>query len=58
MDERYAGWGYEDTALLRELTRHYGFVPSPFNHVLGLWHDGAHWDMSATNPNRVLFESA
>jgi GT2 family glycosyltransferase len=57
MDERYAGWGYEDTALLRELARRYGFVPAPFNHVIGLWHDGAHRDLSPNNPNRALFES-
>lgn len=56
MDERYAGWGYEDTALLRALARRYGYVPPPYNHVTALWHDGAHRDMSAGNPNKALFD--
>lgn len=57
MDERYRGWGYEDTALLRELGRRYGYVTAPYTRVIGLWHDESHRDLSAANPNRALFES-
>lgn len=57
MDERYTGWGYEDTALRRELVRTQGDVPGPATRVIELWHDGAHRDPVASNANRILFES-
>jgi hypothetical protein len=59
MDERYEGWGYEDTDFLRRLSggrerllRH----PSNLPWAYDLWHSGEHRDMSTNNPNRKLYE--
>lgn len=59
MDERYRGWGWEDTDLRRRLTAaSYQHKPK-FLHTRGvaLWHDGGHRDLTYNNPNRRLFES-
>jgi hypothetical protein len=57
MDERYAGWGWEDDDLVRRLQRRYGSVTPPSIRVIALWHESAHQDLSYGNPNRRLFES-
>lgn len=57
MDERYSGWGWEDTDLLRRLGRKYGYATYPYTRAISLWHPTGHRDMSYNNPNRRLFES-
>src|ERR1700761_5891633 len=51
MDERYRGWGWEDTALLRTLTRRFCVAPPPRTVGLSLWHPSGHRDLSVHNPN-------
>lgn len=59
MDERYRGWGWEDTAFRRTLYRAGSlYVPErTFLPGLALWHDESHRDLTYNNPNRRLFES-
>lgn len=38
MDERFVGWGYEDTALRAVLTAMYGKPPQPTGKLTTLWH--------------------
>ena len=54
MDERYEGWGYEDTALVDKLTA--AATPGqPSEAVLReLWHPTGHRDLNG--PNRALYE--
>lgn len=57
MDQRYSGWGWEDSDLIRRLSRKNGVKRPPFTRGLSLWHKTAHRDLSFNNPNRRLFES-
>lgn len=60
MDERYRGWGWEDTDLRRRLTQKFGDAhPMPLTSaaVVALWHDMSHRDLSYDNPNRRRFEA-
>ena len=57
MDERYSGWGWEDTALVRSLRERFGGVAAPLHVGLSFWHPTGHRDLSPSNPNRRLFES-
>lgn len=60
MDERYAGWGWEDTDLIRRLTRKFGDIaamPPVGTQAISLWHDISHRDLTYNNPNRRRFES-
>lgn len=54
MDERYQGWGFEDTALMDKLTA--AAAPGqPTRSVLReLWHPTGHRDLNG--PNRALYE--
>lgn len=50
LDERYEGWGYEDTAFLDTLARGLRGTMGPSGYVLReLWHDGAARDLAGRN---------
>jgi predicted glycosyltransferase involved in capsule biosynthesis len=54
LDERYEGWGYEDTAFLDALTRTHQNgqrgTMGPSGYVLReLWHDGSSRDLEGRN---------
>lgn len=59
MDERFEGWGLEDTALRVTLTRLHGPAPEPPKRGFRcLWHPEAFGDHpEATERNRLLFEA-
>lgn len=58
-DERYEGWGYEDTEFARHLTATLGAPcgPPSLRTLVELWHPAGHRDTSPANPNRKLFEA-
>lgn len=58
MDERYEGWGYEDTDLLHRLQAHVpgGRMEASGRYLRELWHDGGKRDL--TGPNAALFRES
>jgi glycosyltransferase involved in cell wall biosynthesis len=57
MDERFEGWGYEDTALRVTLTRRHGPAAAPARSFRCLWHPSAlAASPAATARNRMLFD--
>lgn len=53
MDERFNGWGYEDTALRDLLTRAFGPTPKPNGALTTLWHPLA--PRKNVGANRALY---
>lgn len=54
MDERFVGWGFEDTAFRQTLTGRFGHSPCPSNVLRCLWHETP--NRTEGSPNSKLME--
>lgn len=56
-DERFKGWGYEDSAFAAKLDRVWGTAQRTSGHIAHLWHPrGLDFDQPYIKENQALFE--